>query len=81
MYAWRKIELLVTLGRIDDAEVEARALLQRHSSPASHMVLARVLVKANKHREADLHLVIARQLGAARGAIREVRDEMTSVPK
>jgi predicted Zn-dependent protease len=81
MYAWRYIELLGLVGRHREAEAEARALLARHPGPASHMTMARALAKAGRNREAELYLLIGRQLGAARLAIREVHEEMTNGPQ
>ena len=59
VYAWRHIQILVALGRLDDAKRAGEALVVAHPSSASHIVLARVLDARGEHGAAEAERFIA----------------------
>ena len=68
VYAWRHIQILVALGRLDDAKRAGEALVIAHPGSASHIVLARVLDARGELGAAEAERFIA----AAVYGVREV---------
>lgn len=58
-YAWTRIQILVALGQLDDAQRAGEALVLAHPGSASHLVLARVLDARGDHGAAEAQRAIA----------------------